>query len=65
MSDLSLGTGEVLGIVGESGAGKTMLARAIMRLVPSPGRISGGTITFDGRDLAHARRREPPADPRP
>jgi len=49
---LQLRAGEVLGVVGESGSGKTMLARAIMRLIPPPGRITGGTIRFEGRDLA-------------
>jgi oligopeptide/dipeptide ABC transporter ATP-binding protein len=49
---LELGAGEVLGLVGESGSGKTMLARAIMRLIPPPGRITGGEIRFDGKDLA-------------
>lgn len=50
--DLELRAGEVLGLVGESSSGKTMLARAIMRLVPTPGRISAGTVRFDGKDLA-------------
>lgn len=49
---LRLHFGEVLGLVGESGSGKSVLSRAIMRLVPSPGRIAGGTIRFDGQDLA-------------
>ena len=44
--------GEVLGIVGESGCGKSMTARSILRLVPDPpGRIVGGEIEFDGVDL--------------
>ncbi len=44
--------GETLGIVGESGCGKSVTALSIMRLIPDPpGRIVGGRITFDGRDL--------------
>ena len=43
--------GQVMGLVGESGCGKSMTALAVMRLVPEPGRISGGRIVFDGIDL--------------
>ncbi len=49
---LSVRPGETLGLVGESGCGKTVTALSILRLVPDPpGRIVGGTICFDGRDL--------------
>jgi oligopeptide transport system ATP-binding protein len=48
----SLGEGETLGIVGESGCGKSVSALTIMRLIPQPpGRIVGGEIIFSGRDL--------------
>ncbi|MBM3596734.1 MAG: ABC transporter ATP-binding protein [Alphaproteobacteria bacterium] len=44
--------GETLGIVGESGCGKSITALSVLRLVPSPpGRIVGGSIRFAGRDL--------------
>ena len=43
--------GEVLAIVGESGCGKSMTALSLMRLVPKPGRITGGHIALDGRDV--------------
>jgi oligopeptide/dipeptide ABC transporter ATP-binding protein len=50
--DISLYPGEILGIVGESGCGKSMTALSIMRLIPMPpGRIAKGTIRLDGEDL--------------
>ena len=48
---LSVARGKTLGIVGESGCGKSILSLSIMRLVPAPGRIAGGRILFDGQDL--------------
>jgi oligopeptide/dipeptide ABC transporter ATP-binding protein len=48
-----LAEGETLGLVGESGCGKSVTNLAIMRLLPRPaGRIEGGRIVFDGQDLA-------------
>ena len=48
---LSLRKGRVLGLVGESGCGKTMTALSILNLVPPPGRITAGKIFFEDRDL--------------
>jgi oligopeptide/dipeptide ABC transporter ATP-binding protein len=48
---LTLGQGRVLGLVGESGCGKTVTALSILNLVPPPGRIVAGKILFEGRDL--------------
>ncbi|MEE9912536.1 MAG: ABC transporter ATP-binding protein [Deltaproteobacteria bacterium] len=48
---LDLNTGETLGIVGESGCGKTMLALSIMRLIPANGKIAEGRVWFSGEDL--------------
>jgi peptide/nickel transport system ATP-binding protein len=49
--DLSVAKGRTLGIVGESGCGKSILSLSVMRLVPPPGRIADGQISFDGRNL--------------
>jgi peptide/nickel transport system ATP-binding protein len=46
-----LDAGETLGLVGESGSGKSVTAFAIIRLLQPPGRVTGGDITFEGRDL--------------
>ena len=48
---LSLREGEILGIVGESGCGKSALLLSVMRLVPFPGRIVGGSAFLEGQDL--------------
>ena len=48
---LRLDTGKMLGLVGESGAGKTTLAHSIMRVVPPPGRVVKGETRLYGRDL--------------
>jgi oligopeptide/dipeptide ABC transporter ATP-binding protein len=50
-ANLSIRPGEIVGLVGETGSGKTLICRSVMRLVPSPGRIAAGQITFDGRDV--------------
>jgi len=46
--------GQALGLVGESGCGKSMTLRAILGLLPQPGHITGGEIRFEGDDLANA-----------
>jgi len=52
----ALGKGEVLGIVGESGCGKSVTAQSVMRLIPEPpGKIVNGKILFDGIDITRLR----------
>ncbi len=48
---LDIAAGEILGVVGESGAGKSLTGAAIIGLLDPPGRVAGGTITFDGRRI--------------
>jgi peptide/nickel transport system ATP-binding protein len=47
----SIAPGEILGVVGESGAGKSMTGAAIIRLLEPPGRIAGGQILLEGRRI--------------
>ncbi len=51
---LSVNRGQTLGIVGESGCGKSVLSLSVMRLVPPPGRIAQGRALFEGQDLLSA-----------
>ena len=53
-SNLRIDPGEIIGLVGESGAGKTTLARTAMGLIPPPGFVERGQVLFDGRDLSSA-----------
>ncbi|WP_149535952.1 ABC transporter ATP-binding protein [Siccirubricoccus phaeus] len=48
---LAVPRGRTLGIVGESGCGKSMLSLSVMRLVPRPGRVAAGSVRLEGRDL--------------
>ena len=50
-ASFQIAPGETLGLVGESGSGKSVTAFAILRLLQPPGRISGGRVLFEGRDL--------------
>lgn len=50
-ANLELDKGEILSIVGESGSGKTTVIRAIMGCLPGAGRVSAGSIIFEGRNL--------------
>ena len=60
VSDVSfqIAAGETLGLVGESGSGKSVTAFSVLRLVQPPGRITGGQIIFEGRDLLTLTERE-------
>jgi len=57
--DFELGRGETLGIVGESGCGKSVTALSLMKLLPIPaGKYFGGEIIFNGKDILKMERRE-------
>jgi peptide/nickel transport system ATP-binding protein len=56
--DLTLRPGGILGLVGESGCGKSVTALSILRLLPRTGHIVGGRILFEGRDLTLASEEE-------
>ncbi len=54
----SIAAGETVGLVGESGSGKSVTCRSVLRLVPKPGEIIGGSVRFEGRDVLALSSRE-------
>lgn len=56
--DLNINKGEMLGLIGESGSGKSVLARSILRLVKFPGKIVDGDILFQGQNLMNLPEKE-------
>ena len=55
---LEVPKGKIMGLVGESGCGKSVTARAVMNLIRFPGRVTGGRILLEGRDLAQMKKKE-------
>ena len=56
--NITIPKGKIIGLVGESGCGKSMTARSIMGLLKYPGKIAGGSILFEGKDLAKLSERD-------
>jgi peptide/nickel transport system ATP-binding protein len=56
--DLTIRAGEVVGLAGESGCGKTTVANAVMQILRPPARVAGGSILFRGEDLVGRRREQ-------
>jgi len=55
---LTLNDGEILGIVGESGSGKSVTAYSVIGLIQSPGRVTGGNVVFQGREITQMSEKE-------
>ncbi len=56
--DMDVGPGEILGVVGETGAGKSMTARSILDLLPSAATVAFDSCTFDGQDFIPSKARQ-------
>src|SRR5699024_8114702 len=57
-ANLTVYPGQTVAIVGESGSGKSTTAHSIINLLPGTGKVTGGTIEFDGRDVTHPSRKQ-------
>jgi len=56
--DLNIYQGEILGLVGESGCGKTVTTLSLLRLIDPPGHISNGQLNWEGKDLLNLNHKE-------